>query len=1192
MLHWHLRRDLFNSTALVNKSYLLFTLNIQSFRKRKRNPLSMEKFVSVGKEFGLEGKELMEFVKQKQMEEEQKEKEKFEREERVRERELKKMAMEAEDKKRHLEAQEKVMQFEAEDKKRHLEAQEKVMQFEAEEKQRQFELEMKRLEIRSLNQEANENTESFHAKPPKLQPFSEDKEKMDYFLERFERFAIANKWKEETWAIRISALLTGKALEFYSRLPRQDSNDYNILKSGLLRYFDFTEEGYRRRFSSCRPEGDETPSQFIERIRSYLENWIELAGLEKKFEDLRDLFIKEQLINVCSKDLAVHLKRAKNQDLTELADRAQRYLESNNQKLAEAKFRASTLNDMHHSVLDQRKNRMKHEMKCFSCGGIGHKAVVCPTKSTKDLHLRPFHQSNTEPGSNRSQPKHVSATIMQKDEPKLGSAEQVSQDELESFEKDGRIPMGDKFIPVINTEIPLDNVGNMPVVTGCVEGTEVKTLRDTGCSTVIVREDLVPENQKLNEKVTLILANRSALITPVAIIDIDTPYLSGKFRALCMKTPAYDLIIGNVDGARDAYNPDPNWKNDICAVTTRAQEKKIKEITKLKVAETTEALAVNREKLIELQKADPSFEKLLSRKESRNKRGEIVKFEVKKDVLYRVCNKGDEKEMSHIVIPESLRAHVMKLLHDSIMGGHLGINKTLERINSVFYWPDMAGDVMRYCKSCDICQKTISKGRMSKVPLEKMPLIDMPFKRVAVDIVGPIFPTSEEGHRYLLTLVDYATRYPEATPLKKIDTPTVAEALVDMFSRLGIPEEILSDLGTQFISTCMAEVNKLLSIRHLTTTPYHPMCNGLVEKFNGTLKSMLKKLCAEQPRMWHRYINALLFAYREVPQESTGFSPFELLYGRTVRGPMYILKELWTKEIETPEVKNSYQYVFELREKLEDTLALAKGELEKAQSKAKHYYDRRTKPSTLSEGDKVLVLLPTDNNKLLMQWKGPFVIEQTVGLNDYKIKVKGKLKTYHANLLKKYIDRDDSKSLIEKASVSFVNEDTSDDNLFELNDFKMKESAKDAKIGQNLTVKQQEEIRTFVEDFKHRFTPDPGTTDIIQHEVKLTSEQPIYSKPYRLPFHANQELKNDIKEMLDLGIIRESKSAYASPVVIVKIPDGSNRVCADYRKLNKVTVFDPEPMPTTEELFQKLSNDNFFSKIDLSKGYWQVKVAD
>ena len=98
------------------------------------------------------------------------------------------------------------------------------------------------------------------------------------------------------------------------------------------------------------------------------------------------------------------------------------------------------------------------------------------------------------------------------------------------------------------------------------------------------------------------------------------------------------------------------------------------------------------------------------------------------------------------------------------------------------------------------------------------------------------------------------------------------------------------------------------------------MCNGLVEKFNGTLKQMLKRLCSEQPKQWHRYINALLFAYREVPQESSGFSPFELLYGRTVRGPMHILRKLWTSEDANAEVMNTYQYVFELREKLEDTL--------------------------------------------------------------------------------------------------------------------------------------------------------------------------------------------------------------------------------------------------------------------------------
>ena len=104
-----------------------------------------------------------------------------------------------------------------------------------------------------------------------------------------------------------------------------------------------------------------------------------------------------------------------------------------------------------------------------------------------------------------------------------------------------------------------------------------------------------------------------------------------------------------------------------------------------------------------------------------------------------------------------------------------------------------------------------------------------------------------------------------------------------------MPEEILSDLGVQFVSDCMKEVMRLLSIKQLTTTPYHPMCNGLMEKLNATMKSMLKRLCSEHPRQWHRYINLLLFAYREVPQEYTDFWLFELLYGRAVRGPMFIL---------------------------------------------------------------------------------------------------------------------------------------------------------------------------------------------------------------------------------------------------------------------------------------------------------------
>ena len=435
-----------------------------------------------------------------------------------------------------------------------------------------------------------------------------------------------------------------------------------------------------------------------------------------------------------------------------------------------------------------------------------------------------------------------------------------------------------------------------------------------------------------------------------------------------------------------------------------------------------------------------------------------------------------------------------------------------------------------------------------------------------------------------MTMVDFATRHPEAVPLKNIDTETVAEALVDIFSRLGVPEEILSDLGAQFVSECMKEVARLLSIKQLTTTPYHPMCNSLTEKFNGTMKSMLKRLCSEQPRQWHRYINPLLFAYREVPQESTGFSPFELLYGRAVRGPMFILKELWTKELEEPEVKNSYQYVFELREKLEDTLKLAHSELQKAQHKGKHNYDRKAKVRRFAQGDKVLI----------------------VGLNDYKVCVKGKERVYHVNLLKKYFEREDSvpvgavavevnadisKSGLAKSEAEEVDPVDGVDFL-EIGGYVAKESIKDVATGDNLTEEQRAEFIDLASQFQSLFTDAPGTTSLAQHHIKLTSDQPVRSRPYPVPYSLRVSLKKDITDMMTMGVIRESSSPYASPVVVVKKKDNTNRICVDYRKLNKLTVFDPEPMPTAEHLFQKLNGDKYFTRIDLSKGYWQISIPE
>ena len=293
------------------------------------------------------------------------------------------------------------------------------------------------------------------------------------------------------------------------------------------------------------------------------------------------------------------------------------------------------------------------------------------------------------------------------------------------------------------------------------------------------------------------------------------------------------------------------------------------------------------------------------------------------------------------------------------------------------------------------CQRTTPKGKVAKAPLGKIPVIDEQFERGSCDLVGPISPPSERGHCYIFTYIDHALRYLEIICSNSITSEAVAEAMVGIFSRIGVPEEILSDMGTQFMSDVMKAVSRLLSVKQMATTPYHPICNGLCEWFDGTLKTTLKKLCAEQPKQWDRYINPLLFAYREIPQESTGFSPFKLMYGRTVRGPMHILKEVWTNEQQEPVVKSSYQYVVELRDRIETTLEIARQGLEKIQLEVNTTVTRK-----LNVGDRVLILLPTDGNKLLMQWKGPYVVKEKLGQNDYKIEVKGKIKTYHINLLK------------------------------------------------------------------------------------------------------------------------------------------------------------------------------------------------
>lgn len=179
----------------------------------------------------------------------------------------------------------------------------------------------------------------------------------------------------------------------------------------------------------------------------------------------------------------------------------------------------------------------------------------------------------------------------------------------------------------------------------------------------------------------------------------------------------------------------------------------------------------------------------------------MIKYFTENGLYYRQYTSSGENPnvCKQLLVPQNLRNDVLNIAHDGIMFGHFNIRKTTNNVLSDFYWPSLGKDVRIYCRSCDVCQKTIPKGRISKLPLGKMPLIDTPFSRVAIDLIGPIHPPTEEGHRFILTVIDYATRYPEAIALKRIDTETIPESLVDIYSRVGVPREVLSDQGKNLL---------------------------------------------------------------------------------------------------------------------------------------------------------------------------------------------------------------------------------------------------------------------------------------------------------------------------------------------------------------------------------------------------------
>lgn len=194
-----------------------------------------------------------------------------------------------------------------------------------------------------------------------------------------------------------------------------------------------------------------------------------------------------------------------------------------------------------------------------------------------------------------------------------------------------------------------------------------------------------------------------------------------------------------------------------------------------------------------------------------------------------------------------------------------------------------------------------------------------------------------------------------------------------------------------------------------------------------------------------------------------------------------------------------------------------------------------------------------------------------------------RVRLFHANMLKKYWEREGvpEETVLTGAAI-LEPVDIEDDEIAPLSliSAEQTETYQEVEINPALTEEQRKQARQLLYEFKDIFTDVPQVTNLGEHDIKLTSDDPIRGKVYPVPYVMKVTLEKELESMLNMGITEPSTAAYASPLVMVRKPDGSTRVCVDYRKLNRATVFDPEPIPSVESIFAKLSGDRYFSKFD------------
>ena len=661
----------------------------------------MDKHISLARELGYEGQELRDYLKRQQD---------LEREERLAQREYEREKREAEQKDKEGEQKDKDRELEKlriEAEKLKIEAARKDKEMEMEKeialKKIEAEVELKKIEAETTSHPWGPKEKSSNPRSPKLPYFDEHTDKMDSYLTRFESYALSNKWDPSMWASYLSALLKGRALEVFVRLSRDDQSDYGQIKEALLTNFDLTERSFRKKFRDCRPEKAETFRQFSGRLASYLDKWLGLAKVEKTYEAVCDFLARDQFLDCCSHELYLYLKPKTFKALGELAHEADLFADARGGVPGcVAKGHRETKSQVPHNYGNQVDR--KSNISCKFCGKPhpSHKCWNNPDNK-RVAYSAQFDSQYRGDNSYRDQDRN------------FGRSDQRDNHYNNNYRTDHQV----NFCKIDNKSSDIgkglphkDSKGTchfprsrLPTAIGTVNCKEVRVLRDTGCTGVVVRRSLVSDGQMLNKQSGVTLINNYKQRCPVARINIDCPFFGGTTDALCIDDPAHDLVIGNIEGSKF-----PDITHFSSGVNRKKRSKKSRKDRKVKAAD--KFIRQNRQELCMMQASDAKLADIRSRVESgsvtksRSFSSGETKFIRRNGLIYRHFKKNANVSLQ-LVVPSSLTHSVMNLAHESRkVVNHRGRKETIAKVLDEFYWPGVCREVTQFCRSCAICQRT------------------------------------------------------------------------------------------------------------------------------------------------------------------------------------------------------------------------------------------------------------------------------------------------------------------------------------------------------------------------------------------------------------------------------------------------------------------------------------------------------